>query len=111
MIGHLHSLRHLVKDVLAGRPAKLRSPKWHACRKRHLAQQPECQWCGHTVKCEIHHVKSFHEYPKLELVETNLITLCEAPALQCHLRHGHQGNWKTNNPDIRAECAKQRPFK
>lgn len=45
-----------------------------------------CQWCGAkngqgvTVKLEVHHIKSYAEYPALRLERSNGVTLCIA----CH---------------------------
>jgi len=70
--------RHLkyVQDIIKGKGSHLRSPKWHKVEKEHLAKEPACQWCGATVKVQVHHVKPFHLHPELELDPSNFITLC-----------------------------------
>ncbi|MGA2401456.1 MAG: hypothetical protein ABSG91_07090, partial [Syntrophobacteraceae bacterium] len=51
-----------------------------------------------------HHVKPFHLAPALELEPGNLITLCEEGEYNCHLVHGHNGDWKSFNDDVREQC-------
>ena len=77
-----------------------RSGKWAAVRRRHLTRQPACQWCGGTQDVEVHHIMPFHLHRELELEPRNLVTLCEHGDLDCHLRHGHLGNWRSFNPFI-----------
>ncbi|MGO9020059.1 MAG: HNH endonuclease [Syntrophobacteraceae bacterium] len=103
--------RHLklIHDLVKGKPAHLRSPKWHKVEKEHLEKEPECQWCGAKkedgAKLQVHHIVPFHVHPGLELEDFNLITLCEEGGyLNCHLFHGHSGDWKDFNKDVREEC-------
>jgi len=117
--------RHLqlVHDVMKGKPAHLRSPQWHKVEKEHLAKKPACQWCGAKVeldengkpkkdvqpKLQVHHIKPFHLHPELELDPSNFITLCEEGGyLNCHLFHGHNGDWKSFNDKVREECEAHR---
>ena len=86
---------------------KTRSSKWPRVRREHLAREPRCQWCGAKSKLEIHHVKSFHLFPELELNPENLITLCECH-VDCHLKHGHLGNWRINNELIKEQCQQRK---
>lgn len=93
-----------IKDSIQGK-AKLgekRSSQWPTARKRHLEKNPSCCLCGGVEKIEVHHVKSFHEHPELELEPSNLISLCESKSygVVCHLFAGHLGNYKTNNPSV-----------
>jgi len=81
-----------------------RSPHWEKVRAEHLKAEPSCAWCGGAKDLQVHHVKPFHEHPELELDQANLITLCEAPGLNCHLIHGHHGDWKKENPEVREQC-------
>ena len=103
--------RHLqlVHDVMKGKPAHLRSPQWHKVEKAHLAKEPACQWCGATVKVQVHHIAPFHLASALELDPKNLITLCEEGGyLNCHLFHGHNGDWKSFNEQVREQCEAHR---
>lgn len=79
-----------------------RSSKWPETRKAFLILQPECQVCGSKVKLQVHHIKSFHQYPELENESSNLITLCESKnyGVNCHLFIGHCGNFRRTNPDV-----------
>ncbi|MFZ0928179.1 MAG: HNH endonuclease [Syntrophobacteraceae bacterium] len=117
--------RHLklIHDIIKGKPAHLRSPKWHKVEQEHLEKEPECQRCGarsartegkglrtkegqeRNVKLQVHHIQPFHLHPELELDPENFITLCEEGGyLNCHFMYGHLGDWKTFNPDIRKQC-------
>lgn len=97
-----------IKDVVQGKASlgKKRSPKWPQVRKEHLKKFPYCAACGETNKLEVHHIKSFSEYPELELSPTNLITLCESKSfgITCHQFIGHLGNYKKINPDVIQDC-------
>ena len=49
----------------------------------------KCQFCTEgSCNLEIHHIKSWSEYPELRYEETNLITLCKI----CHIPIIHNGN-------------------
>lgn len=74
--------------------------KWRKTRNAFLILQCRCQMCGTTKKLEVHHIKSWHLFPALRFVFTNLITLCRA----CHFRFGHFLNWKGQNPDVEELC-------
>ncbi len=100
--------RHLkmVHDFVKGKGLHLRSPEWRKVEKEHLEKEPCCQWCGGTTKLQVHHITPFHLAPALELDPFNLITLCEEGGyLNCHLYHGHNGDWKSFNDQVREECA------
>lgn len=83
-----------------------RSPHWPAARRAHLAQHPACEVCGHDgERVNVHHIKPFHLYPELELVDSNLITLCEDERyVNCHLFVGHLGNFHGWNPLVRTDA-------
>jgi hypothetical protein len=103
--------RHLkwIHDLTRGKPAHIRSPRWHQAEKEHLAREPECQRCGASVLLQVHHIMPFHLQPELELEPGNLITLCEEGGyLNCHFVHGHNGDWKSFNVRVREECAEHR---
>jgi hypothetical protein len=109
-----------IKDWIHGKPTVTvdrempRSDRWPTVRKHHLDEEPKCQWCGGTKNLEVHHIMAFHLDPAKELDDGNLITLCENPKENCHLKHGHpviQGgqvvgyNFRTGlNPNVRADC-------
>lgn len=84
-----------------------RSPHWPQYRKAHLAREPACLACGGVKELQVHHVVPFHVRPALELVEANLMTLCEAPGRECHLNVGHHGDWRKFNPRAREDAAAQ----
>lgn len=79
-----------------------RSDHWPKVRRQHLNANPVCAVCGGKKKLEVHHIKPFHLFPKLELDPTNLITLCENKndGVNCHLLFGHLGNFKSVNANV-----------
>lgn len=80
-------------DIFYGKP---RHPKWPAVRLEHLNKHRACEVCDTTENCQVHHIKPFHIFPELELISSNLITLCE----KHHFEWGHLGNWRNWNPYI-----------
>lgn len=82
-----------------------RSPHWPAVRKKHLAKYPTCAACGGTENLEVHHRQPYHFHPDLELIDSNLITLCEHPGRNCHLTFGHGGNWRGFVPEVESDAA------
>lgn len=78
-----------------------RSDKWPTIRRHHLVKEPFCKMCGGIIQLEVHHMMPFHLDEAKELDDTNLITLCQAPGIECHFKHGHEGNWKNYNPKIK----------
>lgn len=87
-----------------------RSSGWTSFRNAWVQKNPYCVMCGTTGNPHVHHVKSFHEHPELELSLDNLVTLCGPKEKNCHLYWGHDrdgkygpesANWKTNNPNLR----------
>lgn len=84
--------------------ARPRSPHWPEVRKSWLRRHSRCRACGGVVKLEVHHKTPYHLRPDLELDATNLITLCEKPAHNCHLIFGHCYNWDLCNPWVEQAC-------
>ena len=82
-----------------------RSSHWPAVRAAHLKAFPTCAACGGTEDLEVHHCKPFHLHPDLELVDGNLITLCEKSGHDCHYTIGHLLSWKAYNPAVRQDAA------
>lgn len=81
-----------------------RSSKWPTVRKYHIQANPVCVACGSKEGLHVHHIKPFHSHPELELVPTNLITLCR----EHHFSIGHdpdgpgprKPDWKESNPNV-----------
>lgn len=90
------------------KPRVKRSPHWPAARRAHLKAHPACEACGGTERLEVHHERPYHLHPDLELVESNLVTLCEKPGRNCHLWFGHAGQWRGYNPHVRQDAATYR---
>lgn len=86
-----------VLDVVGPR----RSPKWRGVAKKHLLEYPRCFLCGAITWLNVHHVIPYHVNPELELVTTNLVTLCETPGLNCHFGCGHLGDWHNWWPAVK----------
>ena len=80
--------------------ASPRSPKWKTVRDKHIKENPGCVACGVTKGLNAHHIRPYHLHPELELEPTNLVTLCESPAHNCHLIFGHLLNWSSFNADV-----------
>ena len=83
-----------------------RSSQWAALEKKHLAEHPTCAACGGKEHLAVHHIRPFHLFPELELDPENLITLCEGSTCNCHLFFGHLGDFKSWNPNIKADAAR-----
>ena len=94
-----------IKDKLQGKiPTRhKRASQWPKVRDQHLKDFPSCAVCGKKKKLQVHHKKPFHLHPELELLPTNLITLCEQGS-NCHLTLGHAGNFKGVNPDVEQDA-------
>jgi hypothetical protein len=100
-----------ISDVVKGKASlfRPRSSKWPALRKSFLESHPECAACGSKEDLEVHHVKSFHLNPDLELDPKNLITLCDKPGPDNHhMRVGHLNNWRLENPNVITDARKIR---
>jgi 5-methylcytosine-specific restriction protein A len=87
--------------VIAAAP---RSPRWAGVRKAHLRDHPACAACGTATAPEVHHMVPFHCDPTLELVPSNLQTLCRP----CHFLVGHLTDWASYNPAAPADAARWR---
>ena len=101
----LKSLSDIAKGkVPVGLP---RSSLWPKARLQHLLNNPTCSVCGGKDKLEVHHIRPFHLHPDLELDPTNFVTLCESDlnGVNCHLYHGHLGNFKSYNVDVITDAA------
>jgi 5-methylcytosine-specific restriction enzyme A len=95
------SLPQIAAEFVCGR-----SGRWPACREMHLKIEPKCAACATVKFLEVHHKKPYHLFPELELVEDNLITLCESPAHNCHLIFGHSLLWAAYNPHVEEDAAR-----
>lgn len=95
-------------DRLSGKapPGARRSSQWRRVRDDFLRGK-SCAVCGGRRKLVAHHKVPFHLAPDLELVESNLIPLCEAKryGINCHLLCGHVGNFSRANPIVDADVA------
>mgnify|MGYP001574838325 FL=1 len=82
----------------------VRSSKWSEVRRAFITKFPLCAVCGKKGTLlspnECHHQNPFHIHPELELLESNLITLCRVH----HLWWGHLGNFKSFNKDVREDA-------
>jgi 5-methylcytosine-specific restriction protein A len=87
-----------------GKPAGKRSGRWRQVRELHLLHEPMCQACGSRTRLEVHHILPFQLWPERELDPDNLITLCEGEVVNCHFMVGHLRNWKSWNPEVRADA-------
>jgi 5-methylcytosine-specific restriction protein A len=81
-----------------------RSGQWETVRHAHLKREPRCAACEGTKNLNVHHVKPVHLFPELELHDANLVTLCEG-TMNCHLAHGHLGDFHAWNPAAIADAA------
>jgi 5-methylcytosine-specific restriction endonuclease McrA len=98
-------LLNAIKEKIKGKPLSLRSPHWETVRKNHIKLEPSCAACGIKSHLQVHHKLPFHLHPELELVQSNLITLCEqAGDAGCHLKIGHLGDWKSFNPNVETDA-------
>ena len=96
MLHRLLSLLGLAQTPAGEEPG--RSPKWPAVRKAHLKAHPTCAACGGKDHLQCHHIQPFHLFLELELIESNLLTLCESPGHNCHLTFGHAYDFQAWNP-------------
>lgn len=100
------SIRMLERAWLTGKPPHPRSPRWPAVRSHFLLKHPSCAGCGGTEDLEVHHKMPVHEYPQLELVEDNLVVLCEKSGHCCHYHLGHLLSWVAWNVDVEDDAAR-----
>lgn len=81
-----------------------RSSHWPTFRRKFLKGRT-CAVCGSKKELEAHHIKPFHLFPELELVESNVIPLCESTKyVNCHLMFGHYGNYRSYNRHVRKDA-------
>jgi len=97
-----------IKDIIQGKAVvgKRRSKHWRRVRNEFKRKNPTCEGCGGTKTIEIHHVIPFSVDPTLELVESNLMTLCERGkyGITCHQLLGHRGNYRKVNKDVERDA-------
>ena len=73
---------------------------WQKCRRKFLRKVgKKCACCGSVKGIEVHHIKPRHLFPKLALVENNLIALC-GKGKGCHFHLGHLNSYFTYNEEI-----------
>lgn len=93
-----------INDTIKGKApiSSSRSSEWPKIRAKHLESNRVCIVCGGNRKLEVHHIIPFHVKPELELVSSNLVTLCEdgSDGIICHLAIGHLGSYKSYNENI-----------
>ena len=105
-----------IKNAVLGNPADApikaaglkRSSRWPTVRAAHLVENPSCAVCGAKKELNVHHKKPFHLHPELELERSNLITLCDEGARNCHLLFGHLLDFSASNPDVDVDAAAMR---
>lgn len=100
MLARLVTLASALLPSVPPPPAWARLPQWPSVQKAHLRIEPDCQVCGTRRRLEVHHVVPVHDDPTLELVATNLLTLCRAH----HYTFGHLCLWTSHNPQVREHC-------
>lgn len=76
-----------------------RSSKWRKARKEYLKEHPTCECCGSKKRLEVHHIVPFSLDSSLELIESNLITLCR----KHHCFVGHLMSWLSFNKDVKTD--------
>ncbi|HAS17425.1 MAG TPA: hypothetical protein DCR39_05940 [Nitrospiraceae bacterium] len=87
MAGYIRELYKLVS----------RSSGWTSVRSARIKlDRGQCRACGRKVNLQVHHIKSFHMFPAMELDIRNTITLCG----RCHILIGHLDNWKSCNTEV-----------
>lgn len=107
MFRHLLRVAHSVVRETAKRV--LRSPHWRTLEWQWLEGHPLCAACRGAERVQVHHRQPFHLRPELELDPGNLISLCMGK-LECHLRIGHGGSFKSYNPNVAGDAAEARSF-
>lgn len=91
------------KSFLRERKKSKRSAQWDEVRDEFIKKHPSCAACGSTEKLQVHHIIPFRIRPDLELVESNLISLCMSNN-ECHLMIGHGGSFHCYNPSVEEYC-------
>ncbi len=78
----------------------LRNANWLDFSREFLKTKV-CAVCGGKYRLVAHHKIPWYLRPDLELVEDNLIPLCEGRnSCNCHLTFGHLGNWRMYNRQV-----------
>lgn len=81
--------------------ALVRSPRWAQKRQEWVFEHPKCECCGRRTNLNVHHIMPFHLFPALELMDDNLITLCEGGPINCHYLAGHCGaGWSAYSRNV-----------
>lgn len=90
------------RNNAAPEPRRPRAWGWRTVSAAHLHSHPTCAACGSTKRVRAHHIIPVDVDASLELVPSNLITLCEGYEFgaNCHLFFGHLGAWKRHNPFV-----------
>jgi len=94
-------LEYLIDRVKGKAPKGThRSGEWQTYRNIYVIDHPICVCCESEKNLVVHHIIPFYIAPHLELVESNLVTLCESKkyGVNCHLLFGHFGNYQRFNP-------------
>lgn len=73
--------------------------KWLDVKNLHLRHNKKCIVCGSEFFLEVHHIKPVGKYPELSYEPSNLVALCRK-GNNCHLVHGHLGNFNNHNENI-----------
>lgn len=82
-----------------GLASSKRHKDWPRVRAAHLRREPVCQICGTDKDLDVHHVVPVHEDASLELLASNLLTLCRHD----HFVWGHLCDWRVANRTLRAD--------
>lgn len=100
-------IRPLTITPPAPRTRVTRSWAWRLVKRAHLRKHPTCAACGNRYHLTVHHIVPVSVDRTLELVPSNLITLCERSPLSinCHLFIGHGGKWHTHNAHVVRDAA------
>ena len=102
---YLRTMLNLLRQWFGSRTfGAVRSPQWSQVRRKFISTYPYCAVCGKKgtlLKAnEVHHCVPFHVKPSLELLESNLITLCR----QDHYTFGHLNSWSSFNVSVREDA-------
>ena len=62
-----------------------RGGRWHKVSTNYRLAHPICETCRARAGVHCHHIKPWHEYPKLRYDYANLQSLCE----DCHMDSHH----------------------
>ena len=93
-----------VRDWWRGYTFGGRSGSWPRVRKAFLKENPLCAVCGRKSTLlnpnECHHVVPFSVDVSLELLPSNLCTLCRP----CHYLVGHLTSWSSFNSSVREDA-------